>query len=418
MPEGYKQTEVGLIPQDWLFAKLENNIELLTGFPFPSNKYSKYGIKLLRGSNVKRGHLDWSDEITQYWPTITNEIKAYLLDAGDIVIAMDGSLVGKSFASLVSTDLPALLLQRVARIRSKSILQEYLKVFICSDYFTKHCDKVKTASAIPHISPEDIRSFKIAIPPNKTEQTAIAEALSDMDALIAQTEKLIEKKKAIKQGVMQELLSGRTRLAGFEKNKGYKKTELGVIPEDWEVRKLGEVGDVKMCRRIFNSETSENGRVPFYKIGTFGKDPDAYITWEKYEDYRRKYPFPRKGDILISAAGTIGRTVIYDGSDAYFQDSNIVWLDNNSKIVTNEFLHHIYQIVKYNTEGGTIQRLYNSILKSASFSCPPLNEQAAIAEALSDMDNEINLLETKQQKLQLYKQGMMQALLTGKIRLI
>ena len=106
----------------------------------------------------------------------------------------------------------------------------------------------------------------------------------------------------------------------------------------WDERTLGEIGDVKMCRRIFNEETSPIGEIPFYKIGSFGKDADAYISKELYLDYKERFPFPKKGDILISAAGTIGRTVIYNGEDAYYQDSNIVWIDNDNSIISNEFL--------------------------------------------------------------------------------
>jgi type I restriction enzyme S subunit len=154
----------------------------------------------------------------------------------------------------------------------------------------------------------------------------------------------------------------------------------------WDERTLGEIGDVKMCRRIFNEETSPIGEIPFYKIGSFGKDADAYISKELYLDYKERFPFPKKGDILISAAGTIGRTVIYNGEDAYYQDSNIVWIDNDNSIISNEFLFYILQIVKFNTEGGTIQRLYNNILKSTKFRNPSLIEQKKIASLLSLID--------------------------------
>ena len=125
---------------------------------------------------------------------------------------MDGSLVGKSFAQINNQDLPSLLLQRVARIRSSEIDINFLKEFICSDYFTKHCDSVKTSSAIPHISPLDIRQFKISIPHDKLEQTAIATVLSDMDSELESLEKKRDKYLMIKQGMMQQLLTGKIRL--------------------------------------------------------------------------------------------------------------------------------------------------------------------------------------------------------------
>ncbi|HFI0186099.1 TPA: restriction endonuclease subunit S, partial [Streptococcus suis] len=100
----------------------------------------------------------------------------------------------------------------------------------------------------------------------------------------------------------------------------------------WELRKLGELGTVAMCRRIFKEQTSEIGEIPFYKIGTFGGIPDAFISKELFEEYRNKYSYPTKGDILISASGSIGRTVEFLGKDEYFQDSNIVWLKHDGKI--------------------------------------------------------------------------------------
>ncbi|MBN1663907.1 MAG: restriction endonuclease subunit S [Deltaproteobacteria bacterium] len=200
--------------------------------------------------------------------------------------------------------------------------------------------------------------------------------------------------------------------------KGFKKTELGIIPSDWEVKTLGGVGEVKMCRRVFNHETQFEGTIPFYKIGTFGKEADAYISEDLYNNYRQRFSFPKKGDILISAAGTIGRTLIYDGTPAYFQDSNIVWIDNKESLISNNFLYHVFQVVKYNTEGGTIQRLYNNILRSTKFLCPPTKaEQTAIATALNDADSLITQLEKLIAKKRAIKQGAMQALLTGKRRL-
>lgn len=197
----------------------------------------------------------------------------------------------------------------------------------------------------------------------------------------------------------------------MEVKAGYKKTELGLIPVDWEVKELGSIGEVKMCRRIFNHETKSSGAIPFYKIGTFGKEADAYISQNLYNEYRQKFSFPNKGDILISAAGTIGRTIIYDGEDAYFQDSNIVWIENKLSIISNDFLYHIFQVIKYNTEGGTIQRLYNSILKATKFVCPSNPEQIAITTALSDADNLIKGLEKLIAKKKNIKQGAMKTLL-------
>jgi type I restriction enzyme, S subunit len=192
----------------------------------------------------------------------------------------------------------------------------------------------------------------------------------------------------------------------------FKQTEVGLIPEDWIQKKLGDIGDVQMCKRIFSYETSKRGDVPFYKIGTFGNEPDAFISRELYEEFRKKYSHPKTGCLLISASGTIGRTVEYRGEDAYYQDSNIIWLDNNETLVTNQYLKYILSVIKYNTEGSTIKRLYNSIIKSSKFPLPPtLTEQKAIATALSDVDELIAKLEKLIEKKKAIKQGAMQQLL-------
>ena len=195
---------------------------------------------------------------------------------------------------------------------------------------------------------------------------------------------------------------------------GYKNTEVGVIPEDWEVKTLGYIGDVKMCKRIFSYQTKESGIIPFYKIGTFGKEADAYISEELYNTYRNRFSFPKKGDILISASGTLGRTVVYDGKPAYFQDSNIIWIENDQKSISNKFLYHVLQVVQYESEGSTIQRLYNNIVLNTTFVLPPLKEQTAIATVLSDTDNLIQALEKKIAKKELIKKGAMQELLEPK----
>lgn len=199
---------------------------------------------------------------------------------------------------------------------------------------------------------------------------------------------------------------------------GYKKTKVGVIPEDWEVKRLGEIGLPKMCKRIFKEQTTTIGDIPFYKIGTFGGVPDAFITKELFEEYKSKYSFPKKGDILISAAGTIGRLVVYDGIPAYFQDSNIVWIDNNEKLISNKLLFYIYSIVRWQkTEGGIVSRLYNSDLKNVSLPIPPLPEQKAIADCLTTWDKGIEKLTQLIASKKEQKKGLMQQLLTGKKRL-
>lgn len=201
--------------------------------------------------------------------------------------------------------------------------------------------------------------------------------------------------------------------------KGYKQTEVGVIPEKWKDKKLGDVGKVCMCKRIFANQTSNTGEVPFFKIGTFGKEADAYISKGLYEDYKQRFSYPQKGDVLISAAGTLGRTIVFEGKDAYFQDSNIVWLATDKELLCNEYLYHYYKVIKWGaSEGSTIARLYNGIICNTHIALPDVEEQKQIATVLSEIDELISLTEKQISKKKAIKQGAMQELLTGKRRLL
>ena len=187
------------------------------------------------------------------------------------------------------------------------------------------------------------------------------------------------------------------------------------IPKHWKIKKLGEIGKVKMCKRIFKDQTNKDSNgIPFYKIGTFGGNPDAFITKELYNEYKNKYPYPKKGDVLISAAGTIGKLVVFDGIPSYFQDSNIIWIENDENIALNKYLYHLYSNVKWKTtEGGIVSRLYNADVESLELPLPPLKEQEKIAEILLTCDKAIRLTTQIITQLKQRNQGLAQQLLTG-----
>ncbi|MCI6871253.1 restriction endonuclease subunit S [Streptococcus hyointestinalis] len=158
-----------------------------------------------------------------------------------------------------------------------------------------------------------------------------------------------------------------------------------VYQVEWKT--LGDIGKVSMCKRILKHQTSENGGVPFYKIGTFGKAANSYISEELFEEYRNKYSYPNEGDILISASGTIGRTVIFDGKPSYFQDSNIVWLEHDGSQVLNKYLFYFYQTNPWRVaDGGTINRLYNDSILKTKIPVPPLAIQERIVYVLDHFD--------------------------------
>jgi type I restriction enzyme S subunit len=156
--------------------------------------------------------------------------------------------------------------------------------------------------------------------------------------------------------------------------------------------KLGDIGKVLMCKRILKSQTANTGEVPFFKISTFGGKADTFISQDLYAEYKREYSHPKKGDVLISAAGTVGKTVIYDGKPAYFQDSNIVWIENCETKVLNSYLYYFYQTEPWlTTKGSTITRIYNNDLRSIGFSYPLLTVQQKVVNVLSNIDKKITL---------------------------
>jgi type I restriction enzyme S subunit len=225
--------------------------------------------------------------------------------------------------------------------------RKYLLMWLMSDETKGKINATCTGARMPRADMNEVLDFPIPIPP-LSEQAHIVGILDEAFASIAtakaNTQKNLENAKAVFESHLNSVFSKRG--------------------EGWVEKKLGEIGRVSMCKRIFKEETVPTEGIPFYKIGTFGKEPDAFIPTEIYNSYRKKYPFPKKGDVLISASGTIGRRVRYDGEPAYFQDSNIVWIDNDEKQVLNEYLYHFYGACEWNsTKGATIARLYNDDLR-------------------------------------------------------
>lgn len=255
----------------------------------------------------------------------------------------------------------------------------------------------QTATAI--INKTEFEKFKINAP-SFDEQIRIGELFSKVDMLIAANQRKLDLLKEQKKGCLQKM---------FPKN-GAKVPELRFagFSGDWEQRKLGDLGSVQMNKRIFKDQTSESGEVPFFKIGTFGKKPDSFISKKLFDEYKSKYPYPKVGDILISASGSIGRTVVYKGEDAYFQDSNIVWLEHDGRL-KNSFLEQFLKRTKWNKiEGSTIKRLYNKDILNKKINLPKLKEQEKIGSFFKQLDDTIDLHQRKLEKLQELKKGCLQ----------
>lgn len=228
-------------------------------------------------------------------------------------------------------------------------------------------------AGIQHPNMAAVLSIMIPLPPLPV-QREIVRILDSFTELTAELNKKLEEE-----------------LAARRKQYEHYRDELLTFGDEVPRIPLGEVGPVCMCKRILKSQTNDVGGIPFYKIGTFGKQANAYISKETYEEYHNKYNFPKKGDILISAAGTIGRTVVYDGEPAYFQDSNIVWVANDETKILNRFLIHCYAMKPwYVSTGGTIARLYNDNILKAVVPVPSLERQKFIVDTLDRFDTLCN----------------------------
>ena len=267
---------------------------------------------------------------------------------------------------------------------------------------------------VPHVyGIRDGRSIDVAgmktieIPyTSMEEQRKIGDYLDSLDHVITLHQRKCDETKKLKKYMLQKM---------FPQN-GSKVPEIRFkgFTDEWEQRKFGELGSVAMCKRIFKEQTSPVGDIPFYKIGTFGAEPDAFISRELFEEYKEKFQYPKIGDMLISASGTIGRTVEYDGEEAYFQDSNIVWFKHDER-VDNSFLKCIYGIIKWSgIEGSTIKRLYNDNFLKTEFYMPSVAEQEKVGEYFANLDHIITLHQHKCEELKKLKKFMLQNMFTQK----
>lgn len=257
----------------------------------------------------------------------------------------------------------------VLRVNPERILTNYLFHLLGTAKFYDYIEANERGASYPAIPDNVVKKFRIPVPPLEV-QHEIVQVLDKFTQLEAELEAELEARRAQYDYYFRGLLS------------------FGA--GDAQELTLGDIGRVAMCKRVFKSDTSDSGDVPFFKIGTFGGQPNAFISRELFDSYRERFSFPNRGDILISAAGTIGRTLVYDGQPAYFQDSNIVWLEHDESIVKNAYLKHWYKVIEWTTDGGTIRRLYNSNLLRARILVPPPEVQDRIATMLDTFDGLVN----------------------------
>ena len=324
-------------------------------------------------------------------------------------------------------------------LRAKEHLEPKLILpLILSERFSAYAESVSVRSGMPKINRVELADFCFALPRCLKEQTAIANVLSDSDALIDALEQLIAKKQAIKSATMQQLLTGRTRLPAFALRpdgtpKGYKPSELGDIPEDWEVLSLGSFGrtirgvSYNPNHDLFLYDSSESIRL-FRSNNIFEskieKSELQYVSKSRVADHQ----VIMVGDILICMANgsksLVGKSAFYSIDDGYkYTFGAFMGVYRASDNVNRQYVHYLMNTEWYRRyidlvlAGSSINNLKPSHVDQINFAFPDIKEQSAIATILSDMDNELQALTQKLDKARALKQGMMQQLLTGKIRL-
>ncbi|RRD78338.1 restriction endonuclease subunit S [Tannerella forsythia] len=414
----FKDTEVGRIPVDWEATNIDKLCTLkarigwqglTTGEYLPQGDYI-----LITGTDFKDGYIDWKNccyvSKWRYDQDTNIQIKE-----GDVLISKDGT-IGK-VAFLNSIPGPGTLNSGVFVVRSKqenAVNQAYLSWIFKSIWFKSFIDQLTAGSTINHLYQKDFVKFQLIYPKDKSEQTRIATALSNVDALIAELGKLIEKKRAIKQGAMQQLLTGKKRLKGF------------TVP--WEEKKLGEDATILRGgspRPIEDYITDSQDGLNWIKIGDV-KPEDKYLrkAAEKIKkEGLSKTRQVKKGDFILSNSMSFGRPYILD-IDGCIHDGWLV-IQDYQEAYDMQFLYYILcsdavmnQYVSM-AAGSSVQNLNKEKVANVLLYAPTsLQEQSAIALVLSSMDNEISALEAKRDKYTAIKQGMMQQLLTGKIRLV
>ncbi|MEZ5759094.1 MAG: restriction endonuclease subunit S [Emcibacteraceae bacterium] len=433
---GFTQTEFDEIPKDWTKISIGSDASLNARIGWQAlttNEYETSGdYYLVTGTDFIGGRVNWDTcHFISKWRY--SQDKKIQLKNGDVLITKDGT-IGKA-GYVEDLYLPATLNSGVFVIRplENKFVPLFLYYTLTSRVFDEFLNRITAGSTITHLYQKDFVNFEFYAPEVK-EQEEIAEALSDVDGLISALEKQIAKKKDIKAAAMQQLLTGKKRLPGFGGGNGYKQTEFGLIPEDWEIFDLADV-----MQSGLNS----------IKIGPFGSALKAeFLTKTGYKVYGQENVFESNmelgsryicderyqklkscklecGDFLISMMGTIGKTFIVPHNfDPGIMDSHLIRLKINSTKLCPNLLTYlfkspiIFKQIDQLSVGGIMDGLSSKIIKSLLLPLPRIEEQRAIAEIFMSMDDELKSLIARLTKTKMIKQGMMQELLTGKTRLI
>lgn len=418
-----KQTEIGLIPDDWKEHTLRDLIDILTDYTANGSfeslarnvRYLEYPsyARLIRLTDIRTNFTNEGVYVSKY---SYDFLKKSSLHGGELLLANVGAYAGFSFIypenlMFRGTLGPNMFLIKFFNQKIDNTFAYY--AFSHGAVYNQLISKA-ASSAQPKLNKEDVRTCYINIPSSIQEQQRIAKALSDVDALISTTEKLIQKKKNIKQGTMQNLLTGKKRLPGFgpqTKSPAYKQTELGPVPDDWEVKNLGELFDMKAGGDVDKEHFSYcKSSLYKYKIFSNGLENEGIYGYTDLPKY--------KGNaITITGRGTVGIAMFREEDfDAVIR--LLVLNSKNDNLTNNSYItEEINSCISFPNESTGVPQLTVPQIRDIVIALPSKEEQTAIANVLSSMDKEIETLNTKLEKYRNLKTAMMQQLLTGKIRL-
>ena len=433
MKSGYKMTEVGVIPEDWEVKNVSESCLIKARIGWQGLKKTEYmssgDYLLITGTDFDNGQVNW--RTCAYVSKARYEQDSNIkIRPQDILISKDGTIGKVAYLGMIPKAGTLNSGIFVIRANDRKIDQVFLSKIFMSFYFEDFLNRLVAGSTINHLYQKDFVKFCFPLP-NSEEQTAIATALSDVDSLISALTKKIEKKKAIKQGLMQQLLTGKKRLPGYEKNRESVQTEWGAIPKDWKTLSIGKCCSIKArigWQGLKKSEYLSSGEYVLvtgtdFLNGRINWKSCVYVSKKRYEQDANIQI--AKHDILITKDGTIGKVAFLDDVPCLGTlNSGIFVVRSHSEELDQCYLSKIFESFIFDAfleslvAGSTINHLYQKDFVHFNFPVPPtISEQTAIANILSDCDSEIAALEEKRDKYKEIKQGMMQQLLTGKIRL-
>lgn len=420
--EGYKKTLAGYIPDEWGYEELNKLVNKITDGTHKTPNYTEDGIPFLRVTDIQQSNIDWGNVKYISQEEHLELIKRCNPELGDILYSKNGTIGipkiidwNKEFSIFVS-----LCLIKMKKENSL-IINKYLEQFLKSDSCMRQIRLRAKQGTVTNLHLEEIRELVVPIP-TKEEQEKIASILSTVDEQIDNTEKLIQKNQELKKGLMQQLL---TNGIGHTK---FKETEIGEIPEEWDVKKVGDICEVKGGKRLpkgYQLEDEDNAfpyiRVADMYMGGIRQDDIKYVP-KDIVDKIKNYKIS-KDDLFISVAGTLGIVgqVPYelDGANLTENADKLCNIQINKLYLMKVLQSNIIQsIIEAEQTKSAQPKLALTRIKEFLIPVPSDIEQVMIASILVEVDEKIEEYENKKQKLEELKKGLMQQLLTGNIRVV